>query len=43
MHEIGDYDNESTYTVNAGDLVGTHTVTAGNIYTFKYSAANDVG
>lgn len=44
MREITAYDGESlSYTINAGDVVGTHTITIGNIYTIKYVAENAVG
>ena len=44
MHKIVAYDGTaSTYTIQAGDVVGTHTITLGNIYIFKYVAENAVG
>ena len=44
MHEIEAYDGTAlAYTISAGDIVSTHTVTLGNIYTIKYVAENAVG
>ena len=44
MHEITAYDGQAaTYTISAGDVVGTHTMTLGKIYTIKYVAENSVG
>ena len=44
MHEITTYDGEAlSYTILAGDIVGSHTIALGNIYTIKYVAENAVG
>ena len=44
MHEITNYDQSSqSYTINVGDVVGSHTITKGLIYTIKYVAENSVG
>ena len=44
MHEIATYDGLSAaYTILAGDLVDTHTIRLGNMYTLKYVAENSVG
>ena len=44
MNEITDYNGSAlSYVIKAGDVVGTHTVTIGRIYTVKYVAENAVG
>jgi hypothetical protein len=44
MHEIMAYDQSAlSYTIAAGNVVDTHTVVSGNIYTIKYLAENAVG
>lgn len=43
MNEIVDYDGSLEYTITTGDIVDTHTITIGNVYTLKYVAENAVG
>ena len=44
MNEITAYDGTSlAYTINQGDIVASHTMTIGNVYTIKYVAENAVG
>ena len=44
MLEITDYDGSAlSYTIQSGDIVNTHTVALGNLYTIKYVAENAVG
>ena len=43
FNEIIDYDGSScTYTINAGDLVGTHTVEVGGLYRIKTKSENSI-
>lgn len=44
MNEITDYNGiDLSYTISQGDVVASHIVSLGNIYTIKYVAENAVG
>ncbi len=44
MNEILAYNGSAlSYIIKAGDVVGTHQITIGRVYTIKYVAENTVG